>query len=38
MGGNKNIHASAADLLHTVIEKEISMGTNANIAKTKREK
>ena len=34
----KHIHASAADLLHTVLEQEISIGTNADIAKAKREK
>ena len=33
-----NIPASAAGLLHTVLEQEISIGANADIAKTKREK
>ena len=37
----KRIHASAVDLLctvHTVLEQEISIGANADIAKMKREK
>ena len=34
----KHINASAADLLHTVLEQEISIVANADIAKTKRKK
>ena len=34
----KHTHASAADVLHTVLEYEISIGANADIAKTKQEK
>ena len=31
----RNYHVSAADLLHIVLEQDISLGTNAGIAKTK---
>ena len=34
----KHIHASAADLLHTLLEYEISIGANVDTAKTKRKK
>ena len=34
----KHIHVSAGDLLHTVLEQEVSIGANADIAKTKQEK
>ena len=34
----KRIHSLSAYLLHTVLEQEISIGANADIAKTKREK
>ena len=34
----KNIHASAADLLHTLLEQEIATGANEDIAKSKRKK
>ena len=33
-----NIHASAADLLHRLLEQQISIGANADIAKMKRDK
>ena len=33
-----NIHASAADLLNTVLEQEISIGANVGIANMKHEK
>ena len=35
---NKFIHVLADDLFHTVLEKEILIGANAVIAKTKRKK
>ena len=34
----KHIHASAADLLHRLLEQQISIGANADIAKMKRDK
>ena len=34
----KYIHASAADLLHALLEQEIPNGANADIAKTKQNK
>ena len=34
----KYIHASASDLLHKVLDQEISIGANADIAKTKWDK
>ena len=33
-----NIHASAANILLALLEKEISIGANADIAKTKQKK
>ena len=33
-----NIHLSPADLLHTLLKYEISIGANADITKTKRKK